>query len=117
MEREDLDALDHSERGSEIGDRLHFFGDVGQSGNVEFWRRGDFLPDETRADQTGYADAEDCQSKPGGDLIDRDPAEIEFVDLGAQFVAAGAVDLAEPLATVERLANLDRERGQLAADL
>src|SRR6185503_16236753 len=35
--------------------------------------------------------------------------------LGAQLVAAGAVDLAEPLAAVERLTDLDREGGELAA--
>ena len=51
-----------------------------------------------------------------GDLADRDPAEIEFVDLGAQLVAAGAVELAEPLAALERLADLDREGGELAGD-
>ena len=34
----------------------------------------------------------------GGGLALGDPAEIEFVDLGDQLVAAGAVDLAEPLA-------------------
>ena len=45
-----------------------------------------------------------------GDLVLGDPAEVEFVDLGAQFVAAGAVDLAEPLAALQRLADLDRRR-------
>ena len=46
----------------------------------------------------------------GGDLADGDAAEIEFVDLGAQLVVAGAVDLAEPLAALQRLADLDRRR-------
>jgi hypothetical protein len=51
-----------------------------------------------------------------GDLPFGDAAEIEFVDLGAQLVAAGAVHLAETLAAVERLANLDREGSELAAN-
>ena len=49
-------------------------------------------------------------------LPDCDPAEIEFVDVGVELVAAGAVDLAEPLALLERLAELDRKAAQLAGD-
>ena len=50
----------------------------------------------------------------GRRLPDRDPAEIEFVDVGLQLVGAGAVDLADPLALLQRLAELDVEAAQAA---
>ena len=50
----------------------------------------------------------------GRGLPDRDPAEIEFVDVGLELVAAGAVDLADPLALLKRLAELDVEAAELA---
>jgi nucleotide-binding universal stress UspA family protein len=49
-------------------------------------------------------------------LAELDAAEIEFVDPGDQLVAAGAVDLPDPLAALERLADLDREARKLAGD-
>ncbi len=45
-----------------------------------------------------------------------DPAEIEFVDLRDELAVTGAVHLAEPLAAFQRLADMDREGGQLAVD-
>src|SRR4051812_38391116 len=51
-----------------------------------------------------------------GELTDLDAAEIEFVDARDHLVVAGAVDLAEPLAALQRLADLDRESGELAVD-
>src|SRR4051812_7827175 len=51
-----------------------------------------------------------------GELADLDAAEIEFVDAGDELVVAGAVDLAEALAALQRLADLDRESGELAVD-
>ena len=50
----------------------------------------------------------------GRGLADRDAAEIEFVDIGLELVAAGAVDLADALALLQRLAELDVEAAQLA---
>ena len=45
-----------------------------------------------------------------------DAAEIKFVDIGLQLVAAGAVDLADALALLQRLAELDVEAAELAGD-
>ena len=52
----------------------------------------------------------------GRGLADRDAAEIEFVDVGLELVAARAVDLADALALLERLAELDVEAAELAGD-
>ena len=50
----------------------------------------------------------------GRGLADADPVEVEFVDIGLELAAPGAVDLADPLALLDRLAELDREAAELA---
>ena len=52
----------------------------------------------------------------GRGLPDGDASEIEFVDVGLELVAAGAVDLADALALLKRLAELDVEAAELAGD-
>ncbi len=50
------------------------------------------------------------------DLTDIDPAEIELVDPGIELVAVGIVDLAQPSAALDGLADFDVEAGQLAGN-
>src|SRR5690348_521306 len=52
----------------------------------------------------------------GRRLPDGYPTEIIFIDVGLELVAAGAVDLADALALLQRLAELDVEAAQLAGD-
>ena len=49
-------------------------------------------------------------------LSDLDAAKIKFVDIGLQLVAAGAVDLADTLALLKRLAELNVEAAELAGN-
>ncbi len=51
-----------------------------------------------------------------GDLPEVDAAEVVLVDVGTELVTVRVVDLAQPPAGVDRLADLDGEAGQLAGD-